>query len=105
MRYVITFFKFALVIGFELSSSRPLVAKLAIRGKKQSAHYRPRRSAALAIAVARDVIEITEEKAAKVHIGALTSADAEHPMQLEQGSTNRHLVRVSSQCRVFLTRL
>jgi hypothetical protein len=26
-------------------------------------------------------------------------------MQLEQGSTNRHLVSASSQCRVFLTRL
>jgi hypothetical protein len=26
-------------------------------------------------------------------------------MQLEQVSTNRHLVSASSQCRVFLTRL
>lgn len=69
-------FKRALVVSLEPGSARPLVAKLAIRGKQQSAQDRPRRTVARVSVVAGNVVEITEEKAAKVRIEALIGADS-----------------------------
>ena len=75
MRHCVIF-KRTLVIGLEPGSSRPLLAERAIRGKQQSAQDRTRRAVALISVVAGNVIEIPEEKAAKVDIGPLISADS-----------------------------
>lgn len=75
MRHFIIF-KRTLVVGLEPGPARPLVAKLAIRGKQQSAQDRPRRTVTLKSMVAGNVVKITEEKAAKVCIEALIGADS-----------------------------
>ena len=74
MRHFIIF-KRALVVSLEPGSSRPQVAKFGIRGQQQSPQDRPRGAVALVSVVAGNVVQITEEKAAKVCIKARISAD------------------------------
>jgi len=69
-------FKRTLVVGLEPGFSRPLLAERAIRGKQQSPQDRPRSTVARVSVVAGNVVEITEEKAAKVRIEALIGADS-----------------------------
>ena len=72
----VVLFKRPLVIGLEPGSSRPLVVKPAVRSEKQSAQNQSRGAVAFNGVVARDVVKITEEKAAKVYAGAVLSAES-----------------------------
>ena len=74
MRHFIIF-KRALMVSLEPGSARLLVVKFAIRGKQQSPQDRARGTVSLVSVVAGNVVQITEEEAAKVCIKALTSAD------------------------------
>ena len=75
MRHCVIF-KRTLVVGLEPGFSRPLLAERAIRGKLQSPQDRPRSTVARVSVVAGNVVEITEEKGAKVRIEALIGADS-----------------------------
>ena len=65
-------FECTLVISLESGSSRPLIAQFAIGGEKKTSQDQPRSAVPFIGVVTGDMVEIAEEKAAKVYAGGFT---------------------------------